>query len=71
MELQEFIDFYSEAYRSFGLFSDSILRSNAEYLEGYAHGRGDGNEKLLEISKNLRDVAHVLSVLKQKAQPII
>ena len=67
MLIQEFIDFYSEAYKSFGLLSDSVLRNNAEYLEGFAHGGGDGNEKILAISNNLRDVAHMLSVLKQKA----
>jgi len=66
MEIQEFIDFYSGAYKSFGLFSSDVLRGNAEYLEGFANGSGD-NEKLLAISNNLREVSHMLSILKQKA----
>jgi len=65
MLIQEFIDFYSEAYKSFDLLSSSVLHNNAEYLEGFAHCCG--NEKILAISNNLHDVAHMLSVLKQKS----
>ena len=66
MTITEFIDFYSEVYSSFGLFSEHILRSHADYLLGLADGMG-GNEKLVQVAENITKFAHMVSQLKVKA----
>jgi len=65
MELTEFINFYSNAYKSFNLLSPDCMRENAAFLEGYAAAQP--NDKMENIAKTLRDAAHMITVLKEKA----
>ena len=66
MEIQEFIDFYSDAYKNFDLLSPEVLRNHASYLEGFIDSNGK-NKRVANIVKALRDVAHMISVLKSRA----
>ena len=66
MEIQEFIDFYSDAYENFDLLSPEVLRNHASYLEGFIDGNGK-NKRVANIVKDLRDVAHMIFMLKSRA----
>ena len=66
MEIKDFIEFYSDVYRSFN-FLERILYSDTEYMEGFFAGGGSKNDRLLQIATNIKDAAHVMSVLKSKA----
>lgn len=62
MQIKDFIDDYSEAYKKRPTALVVKLGDDAAYLEGFADGTG-GNERLMDIAKNMYDLSHMLMEL--------
>lgn len=69
MTVNEFIDFYRDAYGTNKIPSSNLLQSSAAYLRGYAAG-GGGNEEMEQIGSTLSNIAHLIMTLYTKGDQI-